>query len=128
MASSFTGVTGQPLADSRAEEGVVAALVRQCLRVQVIDVPTTGCASNLETICTVISNSTNRLLTLCLFYCHPIQTVAQISADLDDLEHQLQYVLAVYPGTAVIAGDHNLNQLKTSSVHVHHLFPCSPFC
>ena len=97
--------------------GGVAVLARQCLSVQVIDVPVMGGASNSETIWTTVGNSTSRLLTLCSFYRHPTQTVAQIAADLDDLEHQIQYVLAAYPGTVAIAGDHNLNQLKTSCVH-----------
>ena len=41
--------------------------------------------------------------------------MAQITADLDDLEHQLQFVLSQFPGLTVLAGDHNLNQLDRSS-------------
>ena len=47
--------------------------------------------------------------------------MAQITADLNDLEHQVQYVLAVYPGTVVIAGDHNLNQLKVDFVYARRI-------
>ena len=97
--------------------GGVAVLVRDCLRMQVVDVPSSGEPSNLEVIWTVISNTNSRLLTLCSFYRHPTQTVSQLCADLDDLEHQIQFVTSVFPGTIVIAGDHNLNQLKLSCVH-----------
>ena len=111
--------------------GGVAVLVRDCLRVQVVDVPSSGATSNLEVIWTVISNTNSRLLTLCSFYRHPTQTVSQLCADLDDLEHQIQYVTSVFPGTIVLAGDHNLNQLKRQCVHAQrfaNLLKTHQFC
>ena len=96
--------------------GGVAVLARECLSVRVIDVPSST-DSNLESIWTAIGSGHTRFVTLCSFYRHPTQTVAQISADLDDIERQIQYVLTTYPGPIVLAGDHNLNQLKLTCSH-----------
>ena len=96
--------------------GGVAVLVRDCLQVRVIDVPSTD-ASNLEIMWTVISTATSRCLTLGSYYRHPTNTVAQITADLDDLEQQIQLVLTRFPGVIALAGDHNLNQLKVNCRH-----------
>ena len=97
----------------REEGGGVAVLVRDCFHVKVIDVPGVS-GSNWEIIWTVISTGTSRCLSLGSYYRHPTNTVAQITADLDDLEQQIQYVLTRFPGVVVLAGDHNLNQLNVN--------------
>ena len=96
-------------------KGGVAVLVRDSLHVRVLDVQSAGGTSNLEIIWTSISCASHRCLTLGSFYRHPTNTVAQISADLDDLEMQIQSVLSQHPGLIVLAGDHNLNQLDQST-------------
>ena len=95
--------------------GGVAVLVRDSLHVRVIDVPSAAESSNLEIIWTSISCASHRCLILGSFYRHPTNTVSQITADLDDLERQIQFVFSRYPGLTVLAGDHNLNQLDRSA-------------
>ena len=98
----------------------MAVLVRDCWEARVIEVPRSR-ASNLEIIWTAISTGARRCLTIGSYYRHPTNTVAQITADLDDLEQQIQYVLTHSPGVIVLAGDHNLNQLNATCRHAKRL-------
>ncbi|KAF0299822.1 hypothetical protein FJT64_027538 [Amphibalanus amphitrite] len=51
---------------------------------------------------------------VCAVYRPPIQTQARVTADLAELEQQLQYILTRHSGPIVIAGDININ-MKTDS-------------
>ena len=46
---------------------------------------------------------------VCAVYRPPVQTQARVSADLDELEEQIQHVLTRHSGPIVLAGDLNIN-------------------
>ena len=46
---------------------------------------------------------------ICAAYRPPVQTQARVSADLDELEEQIQHVLTRHSGPIVLAGDLNIN-------------------
>lgn len=94
--------------------GGVALLSRDSYDVTVLPTPAADNGSNLEALWTTVRTSRHRQLLVGSFYRHPTQTVHQISADLDDIEHQLQCMLARHSGIVVLCGDFNLNILDRS--------------
>ena len=94
--------------------GGVALLSRDSYDVTVLPTPSADNGSNLEAIWTTVRTSKHRQLLVGSFYRHPTQTVHQINADLDDIEHQVQCMLARHKGIVVLCGDFNLNILSRS--------------
>ena len=97
--------------------GGVALLARDTLNVEILDRPTTvSLTSNVEIIWALIRRDDHVRLLFASAYRHPTNTVAQLTADFDDIESQLQFMIASHPGTAVIlAGDLNACLLSANS-------------
>ena len=95
--------------------GGVALLIRDGYRVEVLKTPVTGAhSSNLEVLWTKVSIGKCRAMLCASVYRVPTNTSVQVSADLEDLECQVQYMLASYAGaTLIIAGDLNCCLLKS---------------
>ena len=66
------------------------------------DPPTAG--SKIETLWVLVPASAERVM-VCMVYRPPTQTQARVTADLAELEQQLQYVLTRHSRSDVIAGD-----------------------
>ena len=95
--------------------GGVAVLVRDALDVTVIDSP--GCRTDgtkLETLWIQIRVGKRKAM-LCSLYRPPIQTTARISADLDELERQLQHILTRHSGLILLTGDVNINMADNNN-------------
>ena len=90
-------------------KGGVAVLVREEFSSELIPTPVTGVAnSNLEILWVRVHTGRNQSLLVASAYRVPANTVQQLSADLDDLECQIQFMLARFPrATVVITGDFN---------------------
>ena len=89
--------------------GGVAVLVRNALNATVIGRPgglTEG--SKLETLWVQV-RAGKRLVMLCSMYRPPVQTSARVTADLDELERQVQYILTRHSGLIFLTGDLNIN-------------------
>ncbi|KAF0299344.1 hypothetical protein FJT64_027870 [Amphibalanus amphitrite] len=95
--------------------GGVAVLVRDALDVTVIDSPdcqTEG--SKLETLWVQIRVGKRKAM-LCSLYRPPVQTTARISADLDELERQVQHILTRRSGLILLTGDVNINMADNNN-------------
>ena len=95
--------------------GGVAVLVRDSLETIVIDSPdrpTEG--SRLESLWVQI-RAGGRKVMLCSLYRPPVQTSARVTADLDELERQVQHVLTRHSGLIILTGDVNINLADNSS-------------
>ena len=94
--------------------GGVAVLVRESFETEILKTPVTDVPnSNLEVLWVTIRVGNNRRLLVGSTYRVPINTMQQVAADLDDLELQMQHMIAMYPHlTIVIGGDMNCCLLK----------------
>ena len=70
-------------------------------------------ARGLETLWVRVGAG-GRRVAVCSLYRPPVQTVARVTADLDELERQLQHVLAQHGGPVVLAGDVNISTATDS--------------
>ncbi|KAF0306484.1 hypothetical protein FJT64_022025 [Amphibalanus amphitrite] len=78
--------------------GGVAVLVRDTLSCELLPTPTTGVAgSNLEIVWVLVHAHKHRPVLVASAYRVPTNTARQLAADLEDLENQLQFMLASYP-------------------------------
>ena len=64
--------------------------------------------SKLESLWVQLRAGPYRVM-VCEVYRPPVQTQARVSADLDELEEQIQHVLTRHSGPIVLAGDLNIN-------------------
>ena len=95
--------------------GGVALLVREPLEATVIDCPDQPVAgSKLESLWVQIRAGPRRVM-VCSLYRPPIRTAARVTADMDELERQLQYILTRHTGTIIISGDANINLADSSN-------------
>ena len=97
--------------------GGAALLARTDINVEVLDRPTTGTdSSNIEIIWALVRLDKHKRMLFASAYRHPTNTASQLALDFDDLESQLQFMLASHPGEPVIiAGDLNACLLSTAS-------------
>ena len=96
--------------------GGVAVLVRDALEVTVIDSPdrpTEG--SRLESLWVRI-RAGGRKVMLCSLYRPPVQTAARVTADLDELERQVQHVLTRHSGLIILTGDMNIDLADNNNI------------
>ena len=95
--------------------GGVAILAHDSVKVTVLPTPVTESReqSNLEIIWTQMQSGNERQFLFASAYRHPTNTVRQLTADLDDLNAQLSFMIAAHPRKQVIlAGDFNACLLK----------------
>ena len=94
--------------------GGVALLIRDAYNYEVISSPHTGVASsNLEIVWIVVHISKQQTCLIASAYRVPQNTNRQLTADLDDLEGQLQHMITNYPNANIIfTGDMNCCILK----------------
>ncbi|KAF0296827.1 hypothetical protein FJT64_005733 [Amphibalanus amphitrite] len=89
--------------------GGVAVAARESLELTTVERPGPPVAgSKLESLWVQLRAGSHRVM-VCAAYRPPVQTQAQVSADLDELEEQIQHVLTRHSGPIVIAGDLNIN-------------------
>ncbi|KAF0299998.1 hypothetical protein FJT64_027396 [Amphibalanus amphitrite] len=94
--------------DNRGYGGVAVA-ARESLELTTVERPGPPVAgSKLESLWVQLRAGSYRVM-VCAAYRPPVQTQAQVSADLDELEEQIQHVLTRHSGPIVIAGDLNIN-------------------
>ena len=94
--------------DNRGYGGVAVA-ARESLELTTVERPGPPVAgSKLESLWVQLRAGSHRVM-VCAAYRPPVQTQAQVSADLDELEEQIQHVLTRHSGPIVIAGDLNIN-------------------
>ena len=95
--------------------GGVAVLVKESFAVTVVDGPDQVTAgSKLESLWVQIRAGPQKVLLFSL-YRPPVQTQARVTADLDELEQQLQHVITRHSGPIIIAGDININTRDDNS-------------
>ena len=94
--------------------------MRDTLSSELIPTPNTGVnGSNLEIMWVLVRTNQHRPVLVASAYRVPVNTVRQLSIDLDDLESQMHFMLARYPRTTLlITGDFNdcLLRARTSGV------------
>ena len=97
--------------------GGVALYVRECFETEVLSTRVTGVRnSNLEMLWVTVRVGKCRRLLIGSAYRVPKNTGEQLTADLDDLETQLQHMLVIHPGlTVVLGGDINCCILKSDT-------------
>ena len=97
--------------------GGVALYVRESFETEVLSTPVTGVRdSNLEMLWVTVRVGKCRRLLIGTAYRVPKNTGEQLTADLDDLEAQLQHMLVIHPGlTVVLGGDINCCMLKSDN-------------
>ncbi|KAF0296725.1 hypothetical protein FJT64_005817 [Amphibalanus amphitrite] len=84
--------------------GGVAVLVRDTLSCELLPTPTTGVAgSNLEIVWVLVHADKHRPVLVASAYRVPTNTARQLAADLEDLENQLQFMLASYPRATLMS-------------------------
>ena len=90
-------------------KGGVAVLVRDTQSSELIPTPNTGASGfNLEIMWVLVRASQHRPVLVASAYRVPVNTVRQLSIDIDDLESQMQFMLARYPrATLLVTGDFN---------------------
>ena len=89
--------------------GGVAIATREPLEATTVEPPDQPIAdSKIETLWVQVQSGPARVM-VCAVYRPPIKTQARVTADLAELEQQLQYVLTRHSGPIVIAGDININ-------------------
>ena len=99
-----------------AGHGGVAILARETLEVTILPRPSTETQqqSNLEIIWAKIRMGKERQFIFSSAYRHPTNTVRQLSADMDDLNDQLNAMITLHPRmTVFLTGDFNACLLKT---------------
>ena len=106
--------------DSRlaSGHGGVAILAHESVCTTVLPRPTTETqrSSNLEIIWALMRFGKERQFLFASAYRHPTNTVQQVTADMDDLNDQLNVMLASHPGkTVILSGDLNACLLKTDA-------------
>ena len=96
--------------------GGVAVLVRDSLSCELLPTPATGVVgSNLEIVWVLVHPDKHQPVLVASAYRVPTNTAGQLAADLEDLENQLQFMLASYPrATLVVCGDFNNCLLKSA--------------
>ena len=95
--------------------GGIAVLVKETFVVTVVDGPDQVLAgSKLESLWVRIRAGSQQVL-LCSLYRPPVQTQARVTADLDELEQQLQHVITRHSGPIIVAGDININTRDNST-------------
>lgn len=87
--------------------GGVAVLARDNLGLTVLKKRGTTGSSNIETVWARVQIGRTRSALLCSVYRKPVNTCVQITADFDELESQIQYMMTIHTGLVVIAGDFN---------------------
>ena len=94
----------------------MAVLVRDSLSCELLPTPATGVVgSNLEIVWVLVHPDKHQPVLVASAYRVPTNTAGQLAADLDDLENQLQFMLASYPrATLVVCGDFNNCLLKSA--------------
>ena len=95
--------------------GGVAILAQDSIDVTVLPTPVTESheQSNLEIIWAKMQFGNSRYFLYASAYRHPTNTVQQLDTDMDDLNAQLNFMIAAHPGRLVIlAGDFNACLLK----------------
>ncbi|KAF0289758.1 Dimethylglycine dehydrogenase, mitochondrial [Amphibalanus amphitrite] len=101
-------------ADGRGYGGV-AVLVKEAIAAVVLDGPDQVTAgSKLESLWVQVGAGLLKVV-ICSLYRPPVQTQARVTADLDELERQLQHNVTRHSGPIIIAGDININTRDTSS-------------
>ena len=97
--------------------GGVAICVRESFETERLPTPVTNVPnSNLEIVWAAIRVGKHRRFIVGAAYRVPRNTVQQVTADLDDLEAQLQHMIAAHPGlTIIIGGDMNCCLIKAGS-------------
>ncbi|KAF0290755.1 hypothetical protein FJT64_011018 [Amphibalanus amphitrite] len=101
-------------ADGRGYGGV-AVLVKEAIAAVVLDGPDQVTAgSKLESLWVQVGAGPQKVV-ICSLYRPPVQTQARVTADLDELERQLQHNVTRHSGPIIIAGDININTRDTSS-------------
>lgn len=101
-------------ADGRGYGGV-AVLVKDSFSATVMEGPDQVTAgSKLESLWVRIRAGQQKVV-LCSLYRPPIQTQARVSADLDELEQQLQHTIARHSGPIILAGDINIHTRGNST-------------
>ena len=105
---------GRGLASGR---GGVALLVRETHRVEVLPTPVTGVPnSNIEILWAKVFVGNHRGILFASVYRVPRNSAAQVTSDLEDIEGQVQHMVASHPGaTLVLAGDLNCCLLKPAA-------------
>ena len=101
-----------------AGHGGVAILVSDTLEVTILPRPSTETQqqSNLEIIWAKVRKGNERQFIFASAYRHPTNTVRQLSADMDDLNDQLNAMITSHPRMNVIlAGDFNACLLKADA-------------
>ena len=89
--------------------------MRDSLRSELLPTPVTGIDSNLEIVWVHLHLGKGRSVLVASAYRVPVTTMHQKSTDLDDLEQQLQFMIARYPrSTIVVCGDLNMCLLKAA--------------
>ena len=106
-------------------KGGVAVLVRDCYKCEQLKTPFTGDAnSNLEIVWVLIHVSKHQSLLVASAYRVPSNTTRQVTADLESLENQIQFMLVNYPrSTLVVAGDFNCCLFKARESVRERLLP-----
>ena len=104
-------------------KGGVALLVRSGLKSELLTNPDVGIvASHLEIIWVLVHLGKNRSVLIASAYRVPSNTVRQLTADLEDLEAQIQFMTAKHPrSTLVLCGDFNRCLLKTPGLDNHNI-------
>ena len=104
-------------------KGGVALLVRSGLKSELLTNPDVGIvASHLEIIWVLVHLGKNRSVLIASAYRVPNNTVRQLTADLNDLEAQIQFMIAKHPrSTLVLCGDFNRCLLKTPGQDDHNI-------
>ena len=95
--------------------GGIAILAQESLQVVILPTPVTEKRgqSNLEIIWAQIQSGNERQFLFASAYRHPTNTLHQLTADLDDLNAQLNFMMTAHPGKHVIlSGDFNACLLK----------------
>ena len=102
-------------------KGGVALLVRDSLRSEQLPRPDVGSvASVLEIVWVLVHLGQNRTVLVAAAYRVPNTTARQLIADFDDLEGQIQFMVAKYPRSMfVLCGDFNRCLLKIPIVGNH---------
>ena len=95
--------------------GGVAVLARDNLGLAVVK--KCSCVNqplSIETVWVRVQVGQTRAVLLCSVYRRPVNTAAQITADLDVLESEIQHMVTLHSGLIVIAGDFNCDMRNTN--------------
>ena len=110
--------------DNRGYGGVAIA-ARESLELTTVERPGPPVAgSKLESLWVQLRAGSHRVM-VCAAYRPPVQTQTRVSADLDELEEQIQHVLTGHSGPIVLAGDLKINVSSdtTAATRLRELLP-----